>query len=53
MTRRDFQLIARVLRANHAPLPLVTAMAAELRHTNPRFDTERFIRESQGGSSHV
>lgn len=53
MTRRDFQLIARVLRANKAPLPLVQAMAGSLRHTNPRFDFDRFVREAHGGTGHA
>lgn len=46
MTRRDFQLLARVLAENRAPRPLVEAMARALRGTNPRFDHDRFMRAS-------
>lgn len=57
MTRRDFELIASVVReteltAGNASYPdcevargqLARAFAAELAATNPRFDRERFLR---------
>lgn len=43
MTRRDFESIAAVLDANHAPYPIVCDMADMLEEDNPRFDRSRFI----------
>lgn len=51
MTRRDFQLIARVLRetTNGPDMPeplrahIARAFASELAPTSPRFDRERFL----------
>lgn len=56
MTKRDFELIARVLkeaRAKHAPhLPthdrIARAMANALAHTNPLFDRQRFLKACTG-----
>lgn len=46
MTRRDFQLISATLKAAHAPVPVVHALAKALAGTNPRFDHARFMRAS-------
>ena len=43
MTKKDFILIANVLRENNAPLTLAQAFARTLAFTNPGFDPERFI----------
>ena len=50
MTRQDFELIARVIKAQRAPhndtetLDAITyEFAHALAETNPRFDTHRFI----------
>lgn len=43
MTRKDFQLIADVLRRTEAPERVVIGFAEALRHTNPRFNRERFV----------
>ena len=50
MTRKDFQLIAKVLKAS-ATSPMTslvvqdvaTNFALELQKTNPRFDVQRFV----------
>lgn len=53
MTKRDFELIADVLRHNEGYLPesaaaiLRLAFAEALKRTNDRFDTERFLRAAQ------
>ena len=51
MTRKDFQLIAKVLKAS-ATSPMTalvvqdvaTNFALELQKTNPRFDVQRFVK---------
>lgn len=50
MTRRDFELIARVLREHYTEAPTETTQyglaahfASELAAENPRFDRERFL----------
>lgn len=47
MTRRDYTLIAEVLRVNYQPTEayaaLIDDMAANLASTNPRFDADRFV----------
>lgn len=47
MTRKDFKLIAEVLRVNYQPTPqhaaLIDDMADNLASTNPRFDKDRFV----------
>jgi len=50
MTRKDFQLIADVLRAHqdgsdadHIVRGLAVSFASELAKTNPRFNAQRFI----------
>jgi hypothetical protein len=50
MTRKDFELIARVIKAQRAPHndsatldELTREFAYALEETNPRFDTHRFI----------
>jgi hypothetical protein len=53
MTKRDFELIAEVLRENEGYLPesgaaiLRLAFAEALKRTNERFDTDRFLRAAQ------
>ena len=44
MTRKDFNLIAQVLKQSNAPLELVSNFAQELAKTNPGFDSERFVK---------
>ena len=51
MTRKDFQLIANVLRAHqdgsdadHVVRGLAVSLAIELSKTNPLFNKERFIK---------
>jgi hypothetical protein len=52
MTRKDFQLIADVLKAsaNASPMnrcvikDIATNFAVELQKTNPRFDVQRFVK---------
>lgn len=48
MTRRDFELIARVFAAqaphDDSARRLIEALADELATTNPRFDRIRFVR---------
>ena len=51
MLRKDFQLIANVLRAHqdgsdadHVVRGLAVSLAVELSKTNPRFNKERFIK---------
>jgi hypothetical protein len=55
MTKKDFQLIANVLRAHHkqpSPVPAFTvqaiavSFASELAKINPRFNAELFIKAS-------
>ncbi len=50
MTRRDYNLIAEVLRVNFQHnleyYALIDDMAANLASTNPRFDRERFMAAS-------
>ncbi len=47
MTRKDYELIARLIRGDGLNAlsreDLAEAFADELAHTNPRFDRERFI----------
>lgn len=43
MSRKHFNEIARVLRENNAPLPLILDIARWLSTQNPRFDLNRFI----------
>jgi hypothetical protein len=43
MTRKDFEAIAHVLDANHAPLALVMDFSDMLEESNPRFDRPRFV----------
>lgn len=47
MTRRDFIRIAATLRAADAPTGVRSALAEMLATTNPRFDHDRFMRESE------
>lgn len=42
MSRKDFKLIAEVLRRNRASDELINQMASALATTNPRFDRSRF-----------
>ena len=44
MTRKDFNLIAQVLKQNNAPSALVHDFAEALAKTNPGFDSERFVK---------
>ena len=52
MTRKDFQLIADVLKASGVASPMnrcvikdiATNFAVELQKTNPRFDVQRFVK---------
>lgn len=46
MTRRDFQLIAGILRDTQAHPRQISRFADELAHTNPKFDRQRFIQAS-------
>jgi hypothetical protein len=46
MTRQDFEKIAVVLDANHAPLAIVQDMADMLEEQNERFDRTRFVQAS-------
>lgn len=59
MTRKDYQLIASIIRESFAdftddtdtaPLrfKLIGSFASELRQTNPRFDVARFIQACEG-----
>ena len=56
MTRKDFQLIAKVLKAS-ATSPMTslvvqdvaTNFALELQKTNPRFDVQRFVKACTEG----
>lgn len=46
MTKKDFELIARVIRRSnlsHGKSELAVRFANELQNTNPRFDRGRFI----------
>lgn len=43
MTRKDFELIASVLRESQAWNETILNMADALADTNPRFDRERFL----------
>ena len=51
MTRKDFQLIAKVLKASGKDSPMNRCVikdvamnfAVELQKTNPRFDVQRFV----------
>ena len=43
MSRKDFVLIAAVLKSNYAPYALIHAFANALRDTNPRFNSAVFI----------
>ena len=47
MTRRDFELIAGVLRETNATPEQAQAFASALAATNPRFDRERFLSACQ------
>jgi hypothetical protein len=52
MTRKDFQLIADVLKASASASPMnrcviqdiATNFAVELQKTNPRFNVQRFVK---------
>jgi len=46
MTKKNFEAIAHVLDANHAPLSLVQDFADMLEEENPRFDRTLFIAAS-------
>lgn len=50
MTRRDFQLICRVLRETNAPREVAEGMADALSHTNPKFDRGRFVHCAAGSA---
>jgi hypothetical protein len=61
MSKKDYELIARVLRESRAlsttsgkcyARELAADFAAELAATNPRFDRERFIAACMGEDSH-
>ena len=45
MTRKDFELIARIVRKHGGPSRdvLAASFAVELQSTNPNFDPDRFI----------
>jgi hypothetical protein len=43
MSRKDFKLIAEVLKKNKASDELIQQMASALATTNPRFDRSRFF----------
>ena len=43
MSRKDYRLIAAVLKINNAPYALIYAFANALRGTNPNFNSEVFI----------
>jgi hypothetical protein len=43
MTKKHFIALAKILKANHAPPSLVTALADWLQTLNPNFDRERFV----------
>lgn len=47
MTRQHFQLIADVLKNNHADSSLIAAFADALHRTNPRFNRDAFVAASQ------
>jgi len=44
MTKKDFELIARILKDNNAPSHLVEAFADSFGASYPRFDRVRFMR---------
>ena len=44
MTKKHFEAIAAILKANNAPLSLVMELAAYFETTNPNFDAERFVK---------
>jgi hypothetical protein len=48
MTRKDFELIARVLKARQASAELIRDFAEELRATNKQFNRDKFIRACGG-----
>lgn len=56
MTRSGYEMIAAVVRqsklGNSARKELARSFAAELRHTNTRFDSERFLRACDPGESY-
>ncbi len=43
MTKKDFELIAKIMRCNAAPIALVQTMANALAKENPNFDREKFV----------
>ena len=43
MTKKHFEAIAAILKANNAPLSLVMEFAAYFESENPNFDAERFV----------
>lgn len=58
MSKKDFEMIARVLRDPTLHLPeakrraVASRFADELRATNPRFDRSRFVAACMGEDSH-
>ena len=46
MTRKDFELIAGVLKDTKAGPDVIIGMAEALTTTNPRFDVQRFVSAS-------
>ena len=51
MTRKDFELIAEVLRESKANDGVIQAFADALRYTNPAFDKKRFVGACKEGES--
>jgi hypothetical protein len=47
MSRTHFEAIAAALRASHASMDTILAIAAALETSNPRFDAERFVRAAE------
>lgn len=43
MTRKDYNLIAKTLKNNHAAEYLCRAFARELANNNPNFDIDKFL----------
>jgi len=44
MTKKHFEAIAKILKAQNANLALVMELAAYFEFTNPNFDAERFVK---------
>ncbi len=44
MTKKHFEAIAKILKAQSANLALVMELAAYFESTNPNFDAERFVK---------